>query len=182
MPSHGADALHLVGHRGRDERHPPRARRDRPRPRRQVRRRLPRPRRQPPRRRGLGPRDAGDAGLRGRHRRARRGDTVVVPYNDPEAVAAAFAAHPGRIAAIIVEPVARQRRASSPPRAGLPRVAPRADRRRRRAAHLRRGDHRASGSPTAAPRRATASRPTSRRWARSSAAGCRSGPTAAGPT
>ena len=33
------------------------------------------------------------------------GDTVVLPYNDPAAVAAAFAAHPGRIAAVIVEPV-----------------------------------------------------------------------------
>ena len=32
--------------------------------------------------------------------------TVVVPYNDADAVAAAFAAHPGRIAAVIVEPVA----------------------------------------------------------------------------
>ncbi len=32
--------------------------------------------------------------------------TIVVPYNDPDAVAAAFAAHPGRIAAVIVEPVA----------------------------------------------------------------------------
>ena len=33
-------------------------------------------------------------------------ETVVLPYNDTEAVAAAFATHPGRIAAIIVEPVA----------------------------------------------------------------------------
>ncbi len=33
------------------------------------------------------------------------GDTVVLPYNDVAAVAAAFRAHPGRIAAIIVEPV-----------------------------------------------------------------------------
>jgi len=33
-------------------------------------------------------------------------DTVVVPYNDVEAVAATFAAHPDRIAAVIVEPVA----------------------------------------------------------------------------
>ena len=32
--------------------------------------------------------------------------TIVVPYNDPDAVAAAFATHPGRIAAVIVEPVA----------------------------------------------------------------------------
>lgn len=31
-------------------------------------------------------------------------ETVVVPYNDPAAVDAAFAANPGRIAAIIVEP------------------------------------------------------------------------------
>jgi glutamate-1-semialdehyde 2,1-aminomutase len=33
-------------------------------------------------------------------------DTVVVPYNDVPAVEAAFAVHPGRIAAVIVEPVA----------------------------------------------------------------------------
>ncbi len=32
-------------------------------------------------------------------------DTIVLPYNDAEAVAEAFHAHPGRIAAIIVEPV-----------------------------------------------------------------------------
>ena len=31
--------------------------------------------------------------------------TLVLPYNDPAAVDAAFAAHPGRIAAVIVEPV-----------------------------------------------------------------------------
>ncbi|TPV96649.1 MAG: glutamate-1-semialdehyde-2,1-aminomutase [Myxococcales bacterium FL481] len=33
-------------------------------------------------------------------------DTLVVPYNDPDAVAACFAAHPARIAAVIVEPIA----------------------------------------------------------------------------
>jgi glutamate-1-semialdehyde 2,1-aminomutase len=33
-------------------------------------------------------------------------DTVVIPYNDPVAVARVFEAHPDRIAAIIVEPVA----------------------------------------------------------------------------
>ena len=32
--------------------------------------------------------------------------TIVVPYNDADAVEAAFAAHPGRIAGVIVEPVA----------------------------------------------------------------------------
>jgi glutamate-1-semialdehyde 2,1-aminomutase len=37
---------------------------------------------------------------------ATAGLTIVVPNNDPAAVTAAFAAHPGRIAAIIVEPVA----------------------------------------------------------------------------
>lgn len=33
-------------------------------------------------------------------------DTLVVPYNDADAVSRAFEAHPGRIAAMIVEPVA----------------------------------------------------------------------------
>ena len=33
-------------------------------------------------------------------------DTLIVPYNDAEAVAEAFAAHPDEIAAIIIEPVA----------------------------------------------------------------------------
>jgi glutamate-1-semialdehyde 2,1-aminomutase len=32
--------------------------------------------------------------------------TIVLPYNDPAAVAVAFAAHPGQIAAVVVEPVA----------------------------------------------------------------------------
>ncbi len=33
-------------------------------------------------------------------------DTIVVPYNDLDAIEAAFAAHPAQIAAIIIEPVA----------------------------------------------------------------------------
>jgi glutamate-1-semialdehyde 2,1-aminomutase len=34
------------------------------------------------------------------------GTTIVVPYNDPAAVTAAFEAHAGRIAAVVVEPMA----------------------------------------------------------------------------
>lgn len=33
-------------------------------------------------------------------------ETLVVPYNDPEALQAALLAHPGRVAAVILEPVA----------------------------------------------------------------------------
>ncbi len=33
-------------------------------------------------------------------------DTIVIPYNDPDAVAEVFRAHPDQVAAIIVEPVA----------------------------------------------------------------------------
>ena len=69
-----------------------------------------------------------------------------------------------------------------PPDDGLPRAAARARRRQRRAADLRRGDHRL---PRRARRRAGAHRracPTSRSWARSSAAACRPPPSAARAT
>jgi len=42
-------------------------------------------------------------------------DTVVVPFGDADAVAAAFARHPGRIAAVIVEPVAANVGVIAPP-------------------------------------------------------------------
>ena len=76
--------------------------------------------------------------------------TIVVPYNDAAAVEAAFAAHPDRIAAIIVEPVAANA-GVIPPRRRLPRPASRADGRERRAAHLRRGHHRLPGRPRRRP-------------------------------
>ena len=45
-------------------------------------------------------------------------DTLLAPYNDADAVAALFAAHPGQIAAVIVEPVAGNM-GCVPPRAGF---------------------------------------------------------------
>ena len=52
----------------------------------------------------------------------------------------------------------------SPPDDGLPQGPARRVRPRRRAARVRRGDHRVPGRPTAAPRSAPASRPTSPRF------------------
>ena len=71
-------------------------------------------------------------------------DTLVVPYNDLDAAAATFAANPGEIAAVIVEPVAGNM-GVVPPADGYLAGLPRAHRRARRAAHLRRGHHRLPG-------------------------------------
>lgn len=49
-------------------------------------------------------------------------ETLVVPYNDAEALAAALAAHPGRVAAVILEPVAGNM-GCVPPRPGYLRAA-----------------------------------------------------------
>ena len=51
--------------------------------------------------------------------------TLVVPYNDAEAAEAALAAHPGRVAAVIVEPVAGNM-GCVPPRPGYLRALERA--------------------------------------------------------
>ena len=133
-------APRLLRHRGGDERGAPGAGRDPPRPADQVLRQLPRPRRRAPRERRLGPDDARDplhagrpVGRRRRHDRAalqrrRRG------RRSRGRVRGGAGGDPRRAGG-------RQhgRRSS---RARLPRGAPAAVRRVRRAARLRRGDHR----------------------------------------
>ena len=79
-------------------------------------------------------------------RRASPRDTIVLPFNDVDAVAAAVAAYGEGLAAIIVEPVAGNM-GVVPPAARIPRGAPDAVRRERRAARLRRGDDRLSRRP-----------------------------------
>ena len=99
----GRDAAHdLLGHRGDDERHPPGPRGHRPREDAQVRRRLPRPRRRPARRGGSGLATQGIPASPGVPAAAAAA-TVIVPWNDPEAVREAAARHGP--AAIVAEPV-----------------------------------------------------------------------------
>ena len=77
--------------------------------------------------------------------------TVVVPWNDPQALRAA--AEQSQPAAIIAEPCpANMGLVAARPR--VHRAAARARRRVRRAARLRRGDQRLPGSPAGAPRNA----------------------------
>ena len=171
------DAAHdLVGHRGVDERDPARPRRDRPHEAPEVRRRLPRPRRRPARRRRQRPRDAGHPRVA---RRAGRGRGE----HDRRAVE-----RPRR---------ARRRRS---PSTSSPRSSPSPTRRTWASSRRAEGflellraraddngallvfDEVISGFRVAPRRRAgadAASSPTSRSWARSSAAACRPRPTAA---
>ena len=57
-------------------------------------------------------------------------DTILCPFNDAQAVADVLARFPGQVAAVMLEPIAGNM-GLVPPRAGLSRGAPRADRQRR---------------------------------------------------
>ena len=107
--------------------------------------------------------------------------TIVVPYNDLGRGRGRLRSPPRPDRRVIVEPVAANA-GVLPPGAGLPRAAPRAHRRRRRAPHLRRGHHRLPRRPRRRPGPLRGPARPDRRSARSSAAGCRSARTAAGAT
>ena len=113
----------------------------------EVRGRLPRARRRAPGRRpaaGWPPRRSRPARA---SRRAATAATVIVPWNDPDAVRAALAEH--EFAAVLAEPYPANM-GLVPPAAGLPRAPARGRDRHRRAARLRRGHH---GLPRRARRR-----------------------------
>ena len=106
---------------------------------------------------GLRPGHAGHPRPRRACRRRPPPATVIVPWNDPDAVRAAFAEH--ELAAVLCRALPGQH---GPRPAGhrLPRAAARAGHRARRAARVRRGDHRLPRSPPAARRSCAACCPT----------------------
>ena len=98
--------------------------------------------------------------------------TLALPYNNVAAVEAAFGKFKDQIACVIVEPVVGNM-GCVPPQAGYLAGSARDHQREGALLHLRRGDDRV---PRGVRRRFGALRtssPTSRRWARSSAAACR---------
>ena len=108
-------------------------------------------------------------------------DTLVVPYNDLDAVERDVRRHGDdrRASSSSRSPATW---AASCPRPASSRACARITHEARRAADLRRGDDRLPRRATAARRRSTASRPTSRASARSSAAACPPRRSAAAPT
>ena len=88
---------------------------------------------------------------------AQAADTLVVPWNDREAVERALAER--EVAALLCEPYPANMGAG-PAGAGLPRLPARGERGGRRAARLRRGDLGLPGGAAAAPRSARGSSPT----------------------
>ena len=167
-------------HRSDDERHPPGPRLHGPRRDRQVRRQLPRPRRQPAGGGGQLGGDARRAELARRHRRHVARHAGAASTTTSAGWKQAFAAHGDEIAGVILEPVVGNMGVVVPTPefvAALNRLT----RAARRAADLRRSDDRLPRRLRRRPVAVRASSPTSRRSARSSAAGCRWAPTAAGP-
>ena len=133
----------LLGHRGRDDGDPPRARRHRPREGAQVRGRLPRPRRRPAGARRLGARDPGAAVQPGRAAGRRRADD----RRAVERPRGADRRHRGARAGRDPRRAAAGEHGARVARGGLPRAAARARRSNRRAARARRGDQRVSRRP-----------------------------------
>ena len=124
-----------------DDRGPPRARRDRPAEDPEVRRLLPRPPRRAARRRPAAASPRSGCPVRPASPTGTVADTVVVPYNDVDALDAVLAEHGDQLAAVLVEPIAANMGLVAP-RRRLPRGAARALHAHRRAARVRRGDHR----------------------------------------
>ena len=178
-------ALLQLGHRSDDGRDSRRARLHRAREDPQVRGRLPRP---PRRRAGVDPATARVDRVRPRRRtpcpprpvcppRAST-ETVVAPYNNPEALAAILDRHRGRDRGDHhrAGPVQHRRRAAAP---RLPGARPRAGHAARRACSSSTRSRPASCSPTAARPSGSASSPTCSAWPSRSAAACPSAPSAA---